>query len=175
MPIYEFEGRRPRIAESAFVASTAVVIGEVIIGESCYVGHGAILRGDYGTITIGGGTAVEEGVIVHARPGGASTFGERVTLGHGAMIHNATVEAEAVIGMRATVSNDAVVGRGAIVGEAALIRGGQRVSPGVVAVGVPAREIGPVSAEHRERWQRGKELYIGLAARYPVGLKLLER
>jgi carbonic anhydrase/acetyltransferase-like protein (isoleucine patch superfamily) len=175
MPIYEFEGRRPTIAPSAYVASTAVIIGEVIIGGSCYVGHGAILRGDYGRIEVGDGTAVEEGVIVHARPGGAAVFGARVTLGHGAMIHNATVEAEAVIGMRATVSNDAVVGRGAIVGEAALVKNGQRVSPDSVAVGVPCRVIGPVSAESRERWARGKELYIGLAGRYPAGLVRIDR
>jgi carbonic anhydrase/acetyltransferase-like protein (isoleucine patch superfamily) len=174
MPVFEFEGRVPLIAPTAYVASTAVLIGEVIVGARCYVGHGAILRGDYGRIEIGDGTAVEEGVIVHARPGGAAVFGERVTLGHGAMIHNAIVEAEAVIGMRATVSNDAVVGRGAIVGEAALVKSGQRVAPGVVAVGIPAREIGAVSAEHKERWRRGKELYIGLAARYPVGLKRID-
>jgi len=170
MPIYEFEGRRPRIASSAYVAASAEVIGDVVVGESCYVGSGAILRGDYGAIRIGDGTAVEEGAIVHARPGGETLVGERVMIGHGAMLHNATVEPGAVIGMRATVSDDAVVGRGAIVGEMALVKSGQRIRPGVVAVGVPAREVGPVSAEHRQRWDRGVELYKDLARRYPSGL-----
>ena len=174
MPIYEFEGRRPRIAATAYVASTAVVIGEVVIGEACYVGHGAILRGDYGAIRIGDGAAVEEGAIIHARPGGETVLGERAMVGHGAMIHNAAVEAGAVIGMRATVSDDAMVGHGAIVGEMTLVKNRQRIRPGVVAVGVPAREVGPVSAEQRERWDRGAELYIGLAGRYPKGLVLIE-
>jgi len=174
MPVYEFEGRRPRIHAGAYVAPTAVVIGDVEIGEGCYVGHGAILRGDYGRIRIGPGTAVEEGVIVHARPGNQTVIAERVTVGHGAMIHNAEIGAEAVIGMRATVSDDAVVGRGAIVGEAALVKSGQRISPEKVAVGLPAREVGPVRDEHRERWRRGKELYIGLARRYPEGLKRID-
>lgn len=105
MPIYTFEDRTPRIARSAYVAPSAQVIGDVRIGEECYVGHGAILRGDYGTIVVGAGTAIEEGVIVHARPGDRAVFGLDVTVGHGAMIHNATIEDGAVIGMRATVSD----------------------------------------------------------------------
>mgnify|MGYP001825072968 CR=1 FL=1 len=96
MAIYEFEGRTPRISPTAYVAPSAQVIGDVVIGEECYVGHGAILRGDYGTIEVGDGTAVEEGVIVHARPEDKTVFGKRVTLGHGAMIHNAVVRDEAL-------------------------------------------------------------------------------
>ena len=91
MPIYAFEGRQPVIAESAYVSPSAQVIGDVRIGARCYVGHGAILRGDYGSIVIGDETAVEEGVIVHARPEDLTTIGRRVTLGHGAMVHNASI------------------------------------------------------------------------------------
>ena len=98
MTLYSFEGRVPQVAPSAYVAPSAQVIGRVVVGEDCYVGHGAILRGDYGTILVGDGTAVEDGVIVHARPDDTTRFGKRVTLGHGAMIHNATVHDGAVIG-----------------------------------------------------------------------------
>ena len=91
MPIYAFEDRRPVIAESAYVSPSAQVIGDVTIGERCYIGHGVILRGDYGSIVIGDETAVEEGVIVHARPQDRTIIGRRVTLGHGAMVHNALI------------------------------------------------------------------------------------
>ena len=175
MPIYEFEGRRPSIEGTAYVAPSAVIIGDVRIGAGGYVGHGAILRGDYGAIEVGDGTAVEEGVIVHARPGNRAVFGARVTVGHGAMIHNAVIERDAVIGMRATISDDARVGEGAIVGEAALVRHRQEIPAGKIAVGVPARVVGPVRDDQRARWQRGKELYIDLARRYPSGLVEIER
>ena len=91
MAVYSFEGRYPDIAATAYVSPTAQVIGAVTIGASCYIGHGAILRGDYGSIDIGDETAVEEGVIIHARPGDWTRVGRRVTLGHGAMVHNASI------------------------------------------------------------------------------------
>jgi tRNA-Thr(GGU) m(6)t(6)A37 methyltransferase TsaA len=174
MPIYEFEGRVPCIAASAYVAPSAQVIGDVDIGERCYVGHGAILRGDYGAIRIGAGTAVEEGVIVHARPGDATEIGRRVTLGHGAMVHNATIRDGAVIGMRATVSDFSVVGAGAIVGEMTLVRQRQRIPARRVAVGVPAVVVGTVSGRHRAMTVWAKELYVDLARRYPAGLRRLD-
>ena len=174
MPVYEFEGRRPSIDPSAFIAPSATVIGDVRIGADCYVGHGAILRGDYGTIELGAGTAVEEGVIIHARPGDRTRIGERVTLGHGAMLHNTTIGAQAVIGMRATVVDFSVVGEGAIVGEGALVRNHQKISPWTVAVGVPAVEKGAVSDEHRQLWAMAKELYIGLCSRNKESLKEID-
>ncbi len=170
MPIYEFEGRRPRIAASAYVAPSAQVIGDVRIGAGCYIGHGAILRGDYGTIEVGAGTAIEEGVIVHARPGDRTVFGTEVTVGHGAMIHNARIDDRAVVGMRATVSDYAKVGAWAILGEMTLVRNSQQIPAGKVAVGVPARVVGDVNDKHRAMWTYGKELYQDLARRYPDGL-----
>jgi carbonic anhydrase/acetyltransferase-like protein (isoleucine patch superfamily) len=82
MPIYAFEDKRPTISSTAFIAPTAVVVGDVTIGAECYIGHGAILRGDYGRIVVGQRTAVEEGVIVHARPEDETMIGDRVTVGH---------------------------------------------------------------------------------------------
>ena len=136
MALYEFEGKVPRIAASAYVAPSAQVIGSVTIGESCYICHGAILRGDYGSIEVGDGTAIEEGVIVHARPGDITRFGRRVTVGHGAMVHNATIHDGAVLGMRATVSDFSEVGEGAIVGEATLVKQHQKIPPRAIAVGL---------------------------------------
>ena len=175
MSIYRFEDRVPDIAESAWIFPGATVIGDVRIGENVYIGAGSILRGDYGTIIIGDGTAIEEGVIVHARPGDKTVFGKRVTVGHGAMIHNATIHDEAVLGMRCTVSDYAVVGKWVIVGEGCLVRNSQEIPDGKIAVGVPAEIIGDVEARHKNIWRKAKEIYIDLAARYPIGLEEINK
>lgn len=174
MPIYQFERRRPDIYPGAYIAPSAIIIGDVTIGSECYIGHGAILRGDFGSIEIGRGTAVEEGVLIHAKPDEKTIIGERVTIGHGAMIHNAVIESEAVIGMCSTIADYARVGRGAIIGEMTLVKNRQEISPDTVAVGVPAREIGPVKEQQRALWTAGKDLYIDLTYRYPKGLKKLK-
>jgi len=145
------------------------VIGDVRIGERCYVGHGAILRGDYGTIEIGEETAVEEGVIIHARPQGATRIGARVTLGHGAMVHNATICEGAVIGMRAVVSDYSTVGEGALVGEAALVKQGDEIPARKIALGVPARVKGDVGDRHLAMTHFAKDLYVSLAERNLAG------
>jgi carbonic anhydrase/acetyltransferase-like protein (isoleucine patch superfamily) len=166
MALYQFEGRKPRVAQGAFVAESALVIGDVQIGWDAYIGHGAILRGDYGTILVGEGTAIEEGVIVHARPNGRSIIGKHVTVGHGVMIHNAQIRDYAVIGMRATISDFSIVGEWTIIGEMGLVKKSQNVPDGVVAVGVPVKAIGKVTKRQKEFWSYGKKLYVEMAHRY---------
>jgi len=166
MTLYTFEGQQPQVGEGSFIAESATVIGNVVIGKNVYVGHGVILRGDYGTIVVGDGTALEEGVIVHARPKDKTVFGQRVTVGHGAMVHNATIKDFAVIGMRSTISDFSVVGEWAIIGEMSLVKRNQKIPDGSVAVGSPARVIGKVTTEQKEFWSYGKELYIEMAERY---------
>ncbi|RJR51075.1 MAG: hypothetical protein C4576_04295 [Desulfobacteraceae bacterium] len=84
--LYRFGGKQPVVGKDTYVSDLASVIGDVIVGSSCYIGHGAILRGDYGRIEVGDGTAVEEGVIVHAPPGETNRIGKRVTIGRGAVM-----------------------------------------------------------------------------------------
>jgi carbonic anhydrase/acetyltransferase-like protein (isoleucine patch superfamily) len=175
LPIFSFEERVPCIAASAYVAPSAQIIGDVRIEECCYIGHGAILRGDYGTIHVGYGSAIEEGVIVHARPADQTVFGREVTVGHGAMIHNAIIEDHAVIGMRATVSDYARVGAWTIIGEMGLVRNGQQIPAGKVAVGVPVKVIGNITEKQKMFWSYGKQLYQDLARRYPEGLREISR
>ena len=175
MPIYRFGEHTPRIAPSAYLAPSAIVIGNVVIGPDCYIGHGAILRGDYGAIEIGAGTAVEEGVIIHARPEDRTVIGDRVTIGHGAMVHNATILEGATIGMRAVISDFAVVGAGCLVGEQALVRRGQELPPRVVAVGVPAKVVGAVEDKHHDMAFLAKGLYVELARYYPEALAEITR
>lgn len=169
MAIYAFEDRRPDVAATAYVSPTAQVIGDVAIGERCYIGHGAILRGDYGSIEVGDESAIEEGVIVHARPDDWTRIGRRVTIGHGAMIHNATIRDEAVIGMRAVISDFSVVGEGAIIGEMGLVRNHQEVPARKVALGIPVKVVGDVDERHGDMTHWAKDLYVDLSARYLAG------
>ena len=161
MTVYEFERRVPAISETSYVSHSASVIGKVTIGEECYIAPGAVVKGDYGEIQIGNGTSVQDNVIIHARPDELTVIGNNVTLGHGCIIHNATVKDDAVIGMGAIVSDYSNVGEWAIVGEGAVVRARFKV-------------IGDVQAHHKEELIRFKAIYRDLARRYPVGLKKLK-
>lgn len=132
------------------------------------MGHGAILRGDYGAIVVGSGTAVEEGVIVHAPPCATCQIGEKVTLGHGAIVHGELIEDLAVVGIGAILGLHCRVGARAILGEGTVVKSRQVIPPGVVAVGNPARIVRSVTAEEEEFWSWAKQLYIELAAKYLV-------
>jgi len=169
--IYEFEGRKPAIDPSAYVSPGATVIGDVRIGKDVWVGPGAVLRGDYGTIEIGDESCIEDNCVCHARQGQKCTVGKNVTVGHAAIIHTCAVKDFAVIGMGAIVSDWATVGEWAIVGEGAVVKRSQEVPDGKVAVGIPAKVVGDVTEEHKKDFLRFKALYVDLARRYPNGLK----
>lgn len=166
--LYEFRGRQPQVGRESYVSDLAVVIGDVVIGGNCYIGHGAILRGDYGAIVIGDGTAVEEGVIVHAPPAGASTIGEHVTIGHGAIVHSEVIGSSAVVGMGAVLSIGSQVGEHTVIAEGCVVKMNQTIPPGVVVAGNPGRVIRPVGEKDREFWSRAKQLYVDLAREYAV-------
>lgn len=174
MPIYQFEGRIPHIGEGTYVHPSAEVIGAVKIGARCWIGPGARLRGDYGEIIVGDETAVEDNCVLHARPGDACRIGSQVTIGHGAIIHTATVEDFAIIGMGAVVSDWARVGEWAVVGEGAVVKNSQAVPAEHIAVGVPAQVLGRnITPEYKEQWAHFKATYVELARRYGQGLQQL--
>ena len=164
--LYTFDGKTPKVGQHSYVSPHALVVGDVEIGHSCYVGHGAILRGDYGRIEIGAGTAVEEGVVIHAPPGQACIIGERVTVGHGAIIHSARIGNSAVVGMGAILSLFAEVGDDAIIAEGSVVKMRQVIPAGLVAAGSPARALRKVEERDREHWAAAKVLYINLARKY---------
>ncbi|MCI0496819.1 MAG: gamma carbonic anhydrase family protein [Thermoplasmata archaeon] len=175
MAIYELGDRKPSIGKWSWVAPDATVIGDVTVGERCFVGPGARLRGDYGTITIGDGTAVEDNVVVHARPGERCEIGANVTLGHACIIHNATLHDWAIVGMGAVVSDYAVVGEWGVVAEGAVVKNRGEVPPRGIAVGVPAKVVGEVDDAYIEQWTRFKGIYSDLASRrYPDGFRRVD-
>jgi carbonic anhydrase/acetyltransferase-like protein (isoleucine patch superfamily) len=163
---YKFDGRQPAISKDTYVSALATVIGDVVIGSNCYIGHGVILRGDYGRIEIGDGTAVEEGVIVHVPPGDTARIGTKVTIGHGAIVHGKFVGDHAVIGMGSIISIWAEIGEGSIVAEGTVLKLKQIIPPKVVAAGNPARIVRAITAKDEEFWNSGKQLYIDLAKKY---------
>lgn len=164
--LFEFDGKSPKIGKNTYVSETAQVIGDVTIADNCYVGHGAILRGDYGTIDIKEGTAVEEGVIIHSPPTGLHLIGKSVTIGHGAVLHGNIVGDFSVIGMGSILSIFSETGVWSIVGEGAMVRANQKISSNMVAVGNPAKEIRQVNDGDRELWSYGKQVYVDLAEKY---------
>jgi carbonic anhydrase/acetyltransferase-like protein (isoleucine patch superfamily) len=166
--IYEFDGQHPVIGNDTYVSETATVVGNVVIGDNCYIGHGAILRGDYGRIEIGKGTAVEEGVIIHAPPGETNRIGSRVTIGHGAIIHGKSIGDNSVIGMGAIISIRSEIGEGTIIAEGCVVKMRQIIPPDVVAAGNPARILRDKAPKDHESWDWVKQLYIDLAKKYLV-------
>ena len=174
--IYEFENKKPLIGKETYIFNSADVIGDVTIGEKCLLYPGARIRGDYGTVIIGDNTAIEENVVIHARPGEVTTIGNHVTVGHGSIIHNATIQDWAIIGMGAIVSDWAEIGRWAVVAEGAVVKNKQYIPDRAIAVGVPATIISEISTDYEITWTEFKRTYNDLAQyRYPRSLKEIGR
>lgn len=175
MSIYAFENKQPTIGKGTFIYESADVIGNVQIGKDCYIGPGARIRGDYGTITIGDNTAVEENVVIHARPDDVTVIGNHVTIGHAAIIHNATIHDWAVIGMGSIVSDWAEIGEWAVVAEGAVVKNKQKIPNKSIAVGIPAKIVSEISLEYEKQWTKFKNIYSGLAnERLPNSLKKIK-
>jgi carbonic anhydrase/acetyltransferase-like protein (isoleucine patch superfamily) len=161
LPIH---GNTPDVERAAFLAPGAVLIGAVTLGEGTSVWYGCVLRADGGTITVGRDVNIQDGSILHADPGFPAVLGDRVSLGHGAIVHGATVEDDVLIGMRATVLNGARIGRGSLVAAGALVRPGTEVPPGSLVAGVPAVVRRPVTDEERTMIERTTPSYQRHAA-----------
>ena len=175
MPIYEFENKKPNVGKGTFIFKSADIIGNVVIGENCYIGPGARIRGDYGSIRIGDNTAVEENVVIHARPEDVTTIGNHVTIGHGAIIHNATIHDWAVIGMGSIISDWAEIGEWAVVAEGAVVKNKQKIPDKMIAVGVTAKIVSEISSDYKKKWTEYKKIYTDLARkRFPHSLKRID-
>ncbi|MHB8360791.1 MAG: gamma carbonic anhydrase family protein [Thermoplasmataceae archaeon] len=170
MAVYEFEERVPELSKSCFVFGNATVIGKVTIGENVWVGPGAVIRGDYGEIIIGDGTAVEDNCVIHARPGEKTIIGKNVTLGHSCVIHTAEIEDNATIGMKSVVTDFAKVGKWAVIAEGSVVKKGQVIPDEAIAAGVPAKEIGKVKDEFKVQWTVYKKNYQSFCSRYKENL-----
>ncbi|MHB8568531.1 MAG: gamma carbonic anhydrase family protein [Nitrososphaerales archaeon] len=171
MTIYEFEGKSPKIGTTSYAHETASIIGDVVIGERCFIGAGAVIRGDYGRIEIGSRTSIQENCVIHARATEVCRIGNDVQVGHGSILHNCEVKDFAVIGLGSRICDYSVVGEWSIIGEGAVISAKSTIPDGKVAVGVPGKILRDVSDEDKKTWGFYKEKYAELAGRYKKGLK----
>nr|PZN04725.1 MAG: gamma carbonic anhydrase family protein [Bacillota bacterium] len=164
--IQEFNGKKPSIHESCFIAPTADVIGDVTIGENSSVWHRAVIRGDMNGIKIGANSNIQDGTVIHVTKRHSVEVGNNVTVGHNAILHGCTVKDNALIGMGAIVLDGAVIGEGALVGAGSLVAEGKEIPPFSLALGVPAKVIRELSKEQLEAIKNNAEEYIKLAEKY---------
>ncbi|MEU9289071.1 gamma carbonic anhydrase family protein [Streptomyces sp. NPDC048275] len=156
-------GKDPQLDADAFTAPTSVVIGDVTLHAGASVWYGAVLRADGGPIVIGANSNIQDNCTLHVDPGFPVTVGERVSVGHNAVVHGATVEDDCLIGMGATVLNGAVIGAGSLVAAQALVPQGMRVPPGSLVAGVPAKIKRQLTDEEREGISLNGVHYVNLA------------
>lgn len=160
--IYEFKGMKPVVHESSFVHPQAAVTGNVIIGKNCYIGPGAALRGDWGQIILEDGCNVQENCTVHMFPGITVLLKEGSHIGHGAIIHGATIGRNCLIGMNAVIMDNVELGDESIVGALSLILEGEKIPPRSLLVGSPAKIIKQVSDEMLKWKTEGTKIYQDL-------------
>ncbi|MFF1396700.1 gamma carbonic anhydrase family protein [Streptomyces sp. NPDC058287] len=156
-------GKDPDLDQEAFAAPTSVVIGEVTLHAGASVWYGAVLRADCGPIVLGADSNIQDNCTVHVDPGFPVTVGERVSVGHNAVLHGCTVEDDCLVGMGATVLNGAVIGAGSLVAAQALVPQGMQVPPGSLVAGVPAKVKRPLTDEERAGITLNGTLYVELA------------
>lgn len=171
MALYELDDIAPRVAESAWVADSAQVMGDVVLAEDSSVWFGATLRGDTETITVGRGSNIQDGSVLHADVGYPLVVGERVTVGHMVMLHGCTIGDESLIGIGATVLNGATIGKNCLVGAGSLVTEGKVFPDGSVIMGSPARVVKQLTPEQVEGLRRSAQHYVDNARRYRSGLK----
>ncbi len=173
MPIRPFENISPQIADSAFIDDTAVVIGDVSIGEDSSLWPCVVARGDVHSISVGARSNVQDNTVLHVThrgkycpEGRALTIGDDVTIGHSAVVHACTVGNEVLIGMNATLLDGAVIEDRVVVGAGAVVSPGKRLQSGYLYVGSPARQARPLKPAELEFFKYSAARYVELALRH---------
>lgn len=169
--VYAYDGVTPVIDATAFVHETAVLIGDAIVGPGCYIGPGAVLRGDFGRIRIGTGCNVQETCVLHAFPGRDTIVESDGHVGHGAVLHGCHLEPNVLVGMNAVVMDEVRIGRDSIIGALSFVKAGSAFAPCSMVVGAPARRLRGLSDDEIDWKRRGTGVYQALAAELRCGLR----
>ena len=165
--IRRFGDKMPQLGADAWVADSAAVIGDVVLGPRASIWYGAVVRGDVEKIRIGANTNVQDNSVIHVDSGGWPTIlGEGITVGHRVVLHGCTVRDGALIGIGAIILNGAEVGAGALIAAGALVAPGVKIPPGVLAVGSPAKVKRPLSEEEKEHLRESARHYVQLASEH---------
>ena len=170
MPLFRFDSHHPSVADNAFVSPTATLVGEVGIHARAVVMFGAVLRADRAAITLGEGSNAQDNAVIHGDPGFPAVVGRDVSIGHGAIVHGATLGDRCLIGMNATVLNGAVIGEGSLIAAGTVILEGTVVPPNSLVAGVPGKIRRETTPEEREHIAANAATYRELASRYRAEL-----
>ncbi len=173
MAVYSLDGVSPRVAESAWIADSAQVMGNVELADDTSIWFGAVLRGDTESMRIGRGSNIQDSSVLHADVGMPLTVGEDVTVGHHVMLHGCTIGDGSLIGIGAIVLNGARIGKGCLVGAGALVTEGKEFADGSVILGSPAKVVRQLTAEQLEGQHKSAVHYVENARRFRHGLKRL--
>ena len=173
MAIYELDTIAPRLADSAWVADSAQVMGNVELGEDASVWFGAVIRGDTEVIRIGQRSTIQDGSVLHAEIGKPLTIGDDVTVGHKVMLHGCTIGDGSLVGIGAVVLNGARIGKGCIVGAGSLVTEGKEFPDGSMIMGSPAKVVRTLTPEQQQGLVMSAVHYVDNARRFKVGLHKL--
>jgi carbonic anhydrase/acetyltransferase-like protein (isoleucine patch superfamily) len=166
MAIEGFDGIRPTIHESVFIAASADVVGRVTIAEESSVWYNATLRGDINEITIGPRSNIQDNVVIHLADDLGCHIGELVTVGHSAILHACQVKDEVLVGMGAIVLDGSVIGQRSIIGAGALVTGGTIIPPGSLVLGSPAKVVRTLSLDEQAKVKHWAEKYVVNSRKY---------
>lgn len=156
----------PRIHPEAFVASTAIIYGDVTIGAGASILFGVVIRAELDRIDVGQGTNVQDGTVVHCDEGVPSLIGSSVTIGHAAVVHGATIGDHCLVGIGARALNGSVLGEGAWLAAGSILTEGKEIPPWTLAVGIPAKPVRELTPEEIERQRNGVQEYVRFGATY---------
>ena len=172
MFLFEYEGKRPTIADDAFVAATATLIGDVTIESGASVWYGAVLRGDDGPIVVRANANVQDGSVLHCPPGVTTEIGPGATVAHQCVVHGAVLEENALVGNGSVVLDGARIGAGSMVAAFSLVSPNMVIPPGVLAAGSPAVVKKEIAGTGAEFWVQMNPIYYPeLAKRHIAGIK----
>ena len=171
MSLYQLDDLSPRLADTAWVADSAQVMGNVELAAETSVWFGAVLRGDTEVIRVGRGSNIQEHSVVHADMGFPVSIGENVTVGHQVMLHGCSIGDGSLIGIQAVVLNGAKIGKHCLVGAGALVTEGKQFPDGSMIIGAPAKVVRQLTPEQMAELDRSAEHYVENARRFRSGLK----
>jgi carbonic anhydrase/acetyltransferase-like protein (isoleucine patch superfamily) len=174
MALYALDTLTPRLAETAWVADSAQVVGNVELAEGANVWFNVIIRGDNETIRIGRNTNVQDASVVHSDPGFPATLEDNVSIGHQVMLHGCTIGAGSLVGIQSVVLNGAKIGRNCLVGAGSLVTEGKEFPDGSMILGRPARVVRPLTEQEIANLARIATHYVDNAKRFRAGLKKVD-
>ena len=166
MTLYEFEGKRPAIDLGAFIHPDAVLIGDVLIRTGCYIGAGAVLRGDFGSIKVGRGSNVQENCVLHTFPEKTTRLHQDTHIGHGCILHGCEICSNVLVGMGSIIGDGVKINSNCLIGAGSFVRFNTEIPQNSVVVGSPARVVKEISSEQLEELVTSRTQYQNLVGRY---------